>query len=633
VGESGWQVALPVIAILLAQVGLYVWMAPRGFDFTDEAYYFLNYLYWRDLIGTMSFFGAYFELPFRMLDQSVSAIRIFSLIVLLASSAFFSREAFAYIACSYGETNKAPWVIIFVGMASSMSYFGYMSTLRAPSYNLLTLCSMLVATGLLLRVLRPFVPHPGNSRLSMVLYGLAVGACGLGKASSGALLVVCHALFFFLANRDWRLRHLLEILALTLAGVSLNIAVLQYVHPYWLSVLREGIAMVNSTDGRGVLVLADALLWEMEAVVRMGLPWAVGVAGSFVLLVRWIGPSRRATLSTLVVALVGGCVLSLMGRPFRGWLPFLGLAALMLWSVEGINRKPVRLTRGDTTDFGLTVLLFVLPVAYSFGTDNSVLQHSQMAAVFVVTFLSIKLHRLTRLGLLTPTAMVVCFTALCIPTLVIQLKAATDVKFTYRQLSSLGDQSMPVCLGTAGKTLLVDASTRESLQSVIGTARSSGFKPGQTILDFTGDSPGLIFALGGRPLGTAWLLGGYPGSEATAARLLLQLSTEQLQSAWVISSDDNPRAIKGWQQLLNARLGADSHMLVGTVRIHAPYRWSIETPEKFTLHLWKPRAAAGLKLNLAVLDTSPDPVSTLFHDDVAEKVCFLVTPMFPTRRI
>jgi hypothetical protein len=34
----------------------------------------------------------------------------------------------------------------------------------------------------------------------VVLYGLAIGASGLGKASSGALLVVCHALFFFLAT-------------------------------------------------------------------------------------------------------------------------------------------------------------------------------------------------------------------------------------------------------------------------------------------------------------------------------------------------------------------------------------------------------------------------------------------------
>ena len=48
-------------------------MAPRGFDFTDESYYLLNYLYWRDLTATVSFFGAYFELPFRMLGKAYRA--------------------------------------------------------------------------------------------------------------------------------------------------------------------------------------------------------------------------------------------------------------------------------------------------------------------------------------------------------------------------------------------------------------------------------------------------------------------------------------------------------------------------------------------------------------------------------
>jgi hypothetical protein len=61
-----------------------------------------------------------------------------------------------------------------------------------------------------------------------------------------------------------------------------------------------------------VLVLADALR-EMEPVVRMGLPWAVGVAGSFVLLVRWID-HRDAPRCRPGDCTGGGCVLKLIGR-------------------------------------------------------------------------------------------------------------------------------------------------------------------------------------------------------------------------------------------------------------------------------------------------------------------------------
>jgi hypothetical protein len=590
--ELGSRAALALFVLLLAQVGLYVWMAPRGFDFTDESYYFLNYLYWRDLIGTMSFFGAYFEWPFRMLGQSVPAIRIFSLLLLLASSAFFTREVLRYVSRRDGSTSGTPWAFVVAGMAASLFYFGPpLSTLRAPSYNLLALGSMLVATGLLLRVLEQS-SQVANARLTMFCYGLAIGACGLGKASSGVMLVLLHALFFVLANRDWRLRHLIEFLALSLAGVSLNFVVLQLAHPQWLEELREGVALVSMDGSHNLLGSVNSFRWKIQALAPIFLAWAVGSAVIVALWVRWTVRFRRTALSALVVVLVGGSVLGLIWGPKHWWLPLLGLAVLLLWSVEGFSRKPFRLVRGDLTNFALMALLLALPVAFSFGTGMPLLEHSQMAAVFAITALLLRLLRLARLGILAPPALVVCLAALCLPTLVTQLRAATDVHYTYRQLSALGEQAKPVRLGAANNTLLVDAATRETLESVIGAARAAGLTPGRAILDFTGDGPGLIYALGGRPLGTAWLLGGYPGSQTIAAHVVEKLPVQALRNAWLLSSDNKPRAIKGWQQSLNARLGPDAHELVATVHIRAPYRWGENAPDSLSVQIWKPQVAA-----------------------------------------
>lgn len=583
-----WRAVWPLVVLLVAQVGLYVWMAPRGFEFTDEAYYLLNYLYWRDLIGTVTFFGAYFELPFRLLGQSIPAIRIFSVVLLLASSAFFTREAFGHAARRVGGAGHTPWPYVVVGMAASMLYFGFMKTLRAPSYNLLVLCSMLLATGLLLRLLEPGAPKR-RVRIDVFCYGLAVGACGLAKATSGALLVVCHLLFFALANRDWRSRHLLKLVTLAVAGVSLNFAMLQWALPQWLAVLREGIALVAS-NGHSLLNLANGLRWDIQAQAALLLPWALGAAVAFVLLVRWIGPGRRAALSAWVVALLIGCVVVLVRDGLAHlWLPLLGLAVLLLWSVPVLCRRPLRPTGGDARGFGLMILLFALPLAFSFGTNTRVLEHSQAAGVFAVVALILSLHRLARLGFLTAPAMVVCLTALCVPTLVIQARAALDVHYTYRQLSALADQTEPVQVGGAGNTLLVDPVTRDTLRSVIGAARAAGLAPGQAMLDFTGDNPGLIYALGARPLGVAWLIGGYPGSQATAARLVAQVPRQALQSAWLLSSDANPRSIKGWQEMMDARLGAGGHERVASVRIPTRYRWGASEPDTLDVQIWKPR--------------------------------------------
>lgn len=583
-----WRASLPAVALLVAQVGLYIWMAPRGFDFTDEAYYFLNYLHWRDFVGTTSFFGAYFDLPFRLVGQSVAAIRIFSLFLLLVCGAFFTRQTFNYCARRDGSVSETPWPFVVVGMVGSLFYFGYFSTLRAPSYNLLTLCSMLVATGLLLRVLEPHASL-ATPRFAMFCYGLAVGACGLGKASAGVLLVVSHALFFALTNRDWRWRRVLELLALSLAGVGLNFVLLQWAHPQWLEALREGVVMVSMDSTHGFLIAANGVRWDIQRLAPMA-PWAVTVIGAFVLLVRWLGPLRRVALSTMVVALISGCVLGLIfDGQSRLWLPMLGLAVFLLWGVESLNRNPLALVPGDAADAGLMLLLLSLPVVFSFGTNLPILAHSQMAAVFVVTALSLRLRRLFHLGLLAKPAIVVCLLMLCIPTLVTQIRTAVDVRYTYRQLSALGEQTTLVRLGTGDNTVLVDVTTSATLQSVIESARAAGFAPGQAILDFTGDGIGLIYALGGRPLGTAWVAGGYQFSHALAARLISRLPDQALQTAWLLSSLDNPRAIVGWQQLLDARMGTGTHECVATVSFRAPYRSGTDAPEHISVQLWKPR--------------------------------------------
>ena len=92
---DSWRLSIAPAVLLLGQAGLFIWMSPRGFELTDESFYLLNDLYWRDLTATVSFFGAYFELPFRLLGQSIS-IRIVALLGLAVASAFFAGQALRF---------------------------------------------------------------------------------------------------------------------------------------------------------------------------------------------------------------------------------------------------------------------------------------------------------------------------------------------------------------------------------------------------------------------------------------------------------------------------------------------------------------------------------------------------------
>jgi len=589
-----WAISAAPAVLLLLQIALYIWMARRGFEFTDESFYLLNYLYWRDVTATVSFFGAYFELPFRLLGQNVSAIRVFSLVVLVVASGFFTREALRFSRESDGADTSPLMPFVLVGSAASLFYFGYFNSARAPSYNLLALCTMLIATGLLLRLtMRGHFHATTQYGVTGFCYGVALGACGLDKAPTAALTFVLHAVFFAVANRDWRPRRLVALSCLVLAGVALNFALLQWAQPNWFAALREGVEMTTIVGHGGLFELGRAMVREVRSVAPALLDLSV-VAAVVIVLAQNLRHNRQPQISIVVVVLIGVCAFEIARPEARHlWLPIVAVSVLVLRSFEMPWRKRWQWTRVDTIGLGFTCLLFLLPLAFSFGTNISVLEHSQMAAVFGIVALLIGLQRLAARRQITGWALIVSMTLLCVPTVIIQLQNTFDVRLAYRLRTALIDQTVPTPVGLANTQLLLDRTTRDVLIAINTAARDAGFTPHQRVLDLTGDGPGLIYALGGRPLGVAWLLGGYSGSEIAAARLIARLPLHALQRAWLLTSNTNPRRIVHWQGILDERLGTGTHEWVATIRTRSAYGWHGSPPERTDVDIWRPRLARG----------------------------------------
>lgn len=600
-GAAGWpatpSTAGPLIAagasgliavLVAAQAGLYLWTAWRGIDLTDESYYFLNYLHWREFEATVTFFGAYFEFPFRWLGSSPGAIRVVSLAALLVTGAFFTTQAVRFVQWNEGRAASPSWTWPAAGMAAATYYFAFFGSLRAPSYNLLALCCALLATGLLLQVVRTTARRP--VRLAMMLaYGLAIGACGMAKATSAAAIVVCHALFLLTVPTAWHRRWLLPLVIFGALGVGANLLFLQLLHPGWLGALQQGVAMTTVTDGRAVPMLINTLRWDLQRLAAAVWP-AVALAGAATagaLLLLRAAPRLAITGLALAACLVTAAVLALRElRPF--WWPVLVFSSLALTVAAAVYRTPPRLAGGDGRFFALLALLWALPLALSFGTTLPVLEHSQHNAVFAIAALLVTLLRLQQGGLLAAPAVTLCLAALCVPSLAVQVAATTQADATYRLNQALGEQRQNIQVGAARAALYVDAPTARNLQQLQAAAQAAGWRAGDTVIDFTGDGPGLVFVLGGRPLGLAWLLGGYPGSTAVAARLLQTSAPDRLRDAWLLSSTNNPRRVAGWQALLDARLAGRAHELAATVQVEPAYRWSSDAPAQLDVQIWRP---------------------------------------------
>ena len=87
-------------------------------------------------------------------------------------------------------------------------------------------------------------------------------------------------------------------------------------------------------------------------------------------------------------------------------------------------------------------------------------------------------------------------------------------------------------------TLRVSSEQFNYVSNLKKLATLNGFQEGNYILDMTGQSPGLIYALGGKPLGWPWILDLLPGSDNAALQILSKVAKTQLDNSYVLISDE-----------------------------------------------------------------------------------------------
>lgn len=590
--EGWWQA--PAAALLVVQAVLFLWMAPRGFEFTDEAFYLLNYLHWRELSATATYFGFYFEGLFRLLGHSLAGMRVAGLALLLASSAWFACALEAWLAAQGGPSAPARpsrRFIAAIGAAAGMSFYSHLSTLRAPAYNMLALCGALLSTGCLLRLLAGPVHWRSQAGL-LAGHGLALVACAMAKPTAGALLALVHLLLGLLAGRQWLRTALWPLISWVGIAVALTLAVLSGLHPSWPHAVSAALVLMADIESRSVLLLARQASWELQRAVASHAAWALG---ALLLAGAAARPAwRTLTVPVLVPGLVAAvCWLIVDEARAPLWWPaaMVTLAMLLVLAVAaGRAARPGEAPPARDGRLAASLLLLCgLPPALSFGTNMPLLLHGRLSAVFALLALVAAVLLLQRRGLLGPRAAALAITLTALPGLVFQLRAGWQPEGAYRQFGALAAQQVAVRTGAGGTAVRVDPSTAETLARVTSMVQDAGFVVGQPLLDLTGDGPGLVYAVGGRPLGVAWLPGGYPGSDKALARLLGSLPEERLRTAWLLTSETNPRAIRQWQPALAARLGASSHEPAGRVQVRWPYRWSANAPDMTDVQLWKPR--------------------------------------------
>jgi len=180
--------------------------------------------------------------------------------------------------------------------------------------------------------------------------------------------------------------------------------------------------------------------------------------------------------------------------------------------------------------WSVAMLFFAMPHIYSFGTNSNYWDRGSSAAIFWllggVIILAPLIHG--RVGLVIVFPIVLATQA--ITAIILQ----TGLEIPYRQPQPLRLNQTVLEIGPQKSTLILPHGYAEYISNAMTSAHNAGFEPKTPVIDLTGQSPGILYAIGAESIGHAWMIGGYPGSEAFVEAGLKQVSCEKNAHAWVL---------------------------------------------------------------------------------------------------
>ena len=533
---SNVQIAFALLLVVAAQSAIF-FALPRGFDLSDEGYYLLINRN-PEQYPRVNLFGFAYRPVFELLGYDIAALRLFGHVVLIGLSLLLFRRVLVQLDGAYAGWNRTQSAILLVVLASSAIVF-YRVWLLTPNYNTLNLYgALLVAAGLVPR-LGPGTPQASlQSARSLVVDGvmIAVGMtlCFLAKPPTAALLTF---IVLLVCVGSWRN---IQFACAALAGAAILTAatLLAIDHTPSAIVARyvnSRALQLSLQSGHDVASLVSSLdpgwLWRNIRLVSTSLAFA----GALVVAARaGQRPMVRPMAVVASLGIVAFAAIWMWTAPAALALPLLAVAcvAWRLLSSDNETTRPVA--------WGLlrvAAVLMVFPFALGFGSNIPISHTSGLYAVFWVAGTLLIAGALLRGAMARNLIAATAFAAAIVSAGVV----AGSVAEPYRLATPIWGQTDRVAIRDSD--LRLDRQAARYLQTLKQAALDNGFADGTPMIDLTGRSPGTLYALGARPLGAAWLLGGYPGSIEFAVRALTSAPRAELERAWVLTAPDGRRAV------------------------------------------------------------------------------------------
>lgn len=532
-----------------------------GFEFTDESFYLVwianPFLY----NFSITQFGFVYHPLYLFLDGDIAALRQANILI-----TFSLAWGLVYVLLKKFFPNAGEKSLALQGTATGLASSAFVLFhvwLPTPNYNSLSLQALLITSiGLLLADKK----CTRQSVTGSILIGVG-GWLALMAKPSTALALATAVLTYLLISRKFAVRLLIvsatsALLPLLASALFIDGSVFGFVNR-----LQQGLDVSRYlSGGHGLDRLFRIDDFQLNKTDRLVIVFVLAAS-----LVATFGGSidtKRGMIVSIsaavifcisVVFLVFGQApyLSSLGQ-FKGLLIFSVVLAAVLTGLN-IGRFEA-LKNVSTAHWALAIIFLVMPHVYAFGTNNNYWQAGSAASIFWVLsgiiFVAATVQERASWFVLLP--LVLATQAVTVTLL------QTGFEKPYRQPQPLRLNETKLEVGPQKSRLILSQGYASYISSAYTTALNASYKTGTPVIDLSGQSPGILYAIGAENIGLAWILGGYPGSMNHAKAAFRTVPCEKIAAAWVLHEPSGPLRISA--ELMRS-LGSkfpDGYKLVGT---------------------------------------------------------------------
>ncbi len=516
----------------------WVWIFSQyGFEFTDESFY----LVWmaNPFINTISAtqFGFVYHPLYELLEGDIAALRRSGFLITYGLSWFLG---YLFLQKYFIEPPLKRLHRIIISAAIATTATGSLiltnNWLPTPSYNSLAIQSVLiVAVGLLLSE---------KKSIGWVLIGVGGWLAFMAKPTTAAALAFTVVVYLSISKRlsfrSLAIPVLVAAILVVLSALAIDGSVMAFVER-----LKAGAGMYKTVKagGHSHLFRLDFFVFDRGATFFLLVCTAIvffAVKYSQSEKPRFIHGAAAVSIAfglTCVAIILGITQKTIYAGVFQGlYIWIVPLASLLvgfsIYGAQGFSK----LTR---LQWALALTFMLLPHAFAFGSGNNYWIMASTGGIFWVfsglIFLIPVVGQRGFLVLLLPLVMVV--------QMVSAIQVHNALQNPYRQPQPLYLNDFEVEIGRPGSTLKLSSGFGQYIKDAIKLAGQSEFPSGTPMIDLTGKSPGVLYAMGAKNIGQVWMVGGYPGSEALAVMMLGKVSCEELATAWLLMEPEGPRKI------------------------------------------------------------------------------------------